>query len=168
MVFILKATEKDFEKIRDIAYKTWPVVYGEILSAAQLDYMLATFYSDEALRENLLHKKHHFIMAFDGDNVLGFASYQHHYSGKNKTHLHKIYVLPETQGRGVGKLLMEAVIDAAKGNHSDTLSLNVNRFNKALDFYQKVGFEIVAEVNIELEHGYLMEDYIMERKIELY
>jgi diamine N-acetyltransferase len=165
MVLISKATESDFEKIRDIAYKTWPVVYGEIITPEQLDYMLARFYSDEALRENLVHQKHHFIMASDGDNVLGFASFQHHYSGKNTTHLHKIYVLPEAQGKGVGKLLIQAVLDAAQKNHSDILSLNVNRFNKALDFYKKNGFEIVAETDIELEYGYLMEDYIMERKI---
>lgn len=165
MLSISKATESDFEKIRDIAYKTWPVVYGEILPPEQLDYMLARFYSDEALRENLVHQKHHFIMASDMGNVLGFASFQHHYSGKNTTHLHKIYVLPEAQGKGVGKLLMLAVLDFAQKNHSDILSLNVNRFNKALDFYKKNGFEIVAETDIELEHGYLMEDYIMERKI---
>ncbi len=167
MVLISKATESDFERIRDIAYKTWPVVYGEILSKAQLDYMLAAFYSDEALKKNLVYQKHHFIMVFDEDNALGFASFQHHYSGKNTTHLHKIYVLPEAQGKGMGKLLMEAVVDAAKKNHSDALSLNVNRFNKAVAFYKKTGFEIVAEVNIELEHGYLMEDYVMERKMEL-
>lgn len=165
MILISKATEKDFEKIREIAYRTWPVVYGEILSRAQLDYMLTTFYSDEALRKNLWHKKHHFIMAVEGDNALGFASYEYHYSGKNTTHLHKIYVLPEVQGKGVGKLLMEAVLDVAKRNHSDILSLNVNRFNKVITFYQKIGFEIVAEVNIELDHGYLMEDYVMELKI---
>lgn len=166
MIVISKATEKDFEKIREIAYRTWPVVYGEILSRGQLDYMLATFYSDEALRENLVHKNHHFIMAVEGGNALGFASYEHHYSGRNTTHLHKIYVLPEAQGKGVGKLLIEAVINTAKENHSDALSLNVNRCNKAVTFYEKTGFEIVAEVNIELEHGYLMEDYVMERKIE--
>jgi GNAT superfamily N-acetyltransferase len=43
--------------------------------------------------------------------------------------LHKIYLLPEAQGKG-GWLLIDAVA-YAKENHSKTLSLNVNRFNKA-------------------------------------
>jgi hypothetical protein len=36
MITISEATSKDFKTIREIAYKTWPDVYGEILSAAQL------------------------------------------------------------------------------------------------------------------------------------
>jgi ribosomal protein S18 acetylase RimI-like enzyme len=41
----------------------------------------------------------------------------------------------------------------------------VNRFNKAVSFYQKMGFEIVGEEDVELDHGYLMEDYKMEFKL---
>jgi GNAT superfamily N-acetyltransferase len=47
--------------------------------------------------------------------------------------LHKIYLLPEAQGKG-GRLLIDAVVAYAKENHSKTLSLNVNRFNKAVSF----------------------------------
>jgi hypothetical protein len=32
-------------------------------------------------------------------------------------------------------------------------------------FYQKLGFEIVGKEDIELDHGYLMEDYKLEKKI---
>ncbi|TAF61429.1 MAG: GNAT family N-acetyltransferase, partial [Flavobacterium sp.] len=45
------------------------------------------------------------------------------------------------------------------------LCLNVNRFNKAIAFYERMGFSIISEVNIELEYGYLMEDYVMEKKL---
>jgi hypothetical protein len=45
---------------------------------------------------------------------------------------------------------------------SKTLSLNVNRFNKAV-FYEKLGF--VGKEDIELDHGYLMEDYKLEKKL---
>ena len=74
--------------------------------------------------------------------------------------------MPQTQGKGIGKTLIDFIENVAKENHSTALSLNVNRFNKALHFYQKLGFEIVGEVNIELDHGYLMEDYVMEKKIQ--
>ncbi|MCZ8227754.1 GNAT family N-acetyltransferase [Flavobacterium sp.] len=53
----------------------------------------------------------------------------------------------------------------ARKQGSLTLCLNVNRFNKAITFYEKMGFSISSEVNIELEHGYMMEDYVMERSI---
>lgn len=97
--------------------------------------------------------------------VLGFASYEHDYLHTNTTRLHKIYLLPESQGKGAGKLFIDSVVKAATENQSDVVSLNVNRFNKAVSFYQKMGFEIVGEEDVELDHGYLMEDYKMEFKL---
>jgi GNAT superfamily N-acetyltransferase len=93
---------------------------------------------------------------------LGFASYEHHYLGQNTTRLHKIYLLPEAQGKGAGKMLIDVVMKAAKENQSAVVSLNVNRFNKAVTFYQKMEFEIVGEEDVSLDHGYLMEDFKME------
>ncbi len=164
MINIIKATAADFKLISEIAHKTWPLTYGEILSQVQLDYMLDAFYSDAALRENL-ENRHQFILAKEGEITFGFASFENNYQNKKSTKIHKIYILPEAQGKGIGKVLIDEIAQFAKENNSNTLILNVNRFNKALTFYQKLGFEIIEEIDIELEHGYLMEDYVMEKKI---
>lgn len=165
MISIIPATTNDYKTIQNIALQTWPIAYGEILSKAQLDYMLDAFYNEEALKDSVANKGHHFILAKEGEGILGFASFEHHYNQKQQTKIHKIYILPQTQGKGIGKKLIDFVEKVAKENDSTALSLNVNRFNKALHFYQKLGFAIVKEVNIELEHGYLMEDYVMEKLI---
>ena len=164
MKTISEATVEDFETIRSIAHTTWPVAYGEILSKAQLDYMLDKMYSDTALLDNL-SKGHHFILANEDSVCLGFAAFEHHYLNEKCTRLHKIYLLPETQGKGLGKIVLERIVALAKENHSDRISLNVNRFNKAFAFYKKMGFEVVAEEDLAIGNGYLMEDYRMEKKI---
>jgi len=166
MITIVTATADDYINIQDIAHQTWPVAYGEILTKAQLDYMLGAFYNEETLKDSVANKGHYFILAKEGEEILGFASYEHHYNQKSQTKIHKIYILPQTQGKGIGKKLIDYVEKTAKENGSSELSLNVNRFNKALHFYQKIGFQIVEEVDIELEHGYLMEDYVMEKPIQ--
>jgi ribosomal protein S18 acetylase RimI-like enzyme len=165
MITIVTATTNDYKTIQDIAHQTWPIAYGEILQKVQLDYMLDAFYNEEALKDSVLNKGHHFVLAKEGEETLGFASYEHNYNQKQQTKIHKIYILPATQGKGIGKILIDFVENVAKENHSTRLTLNVNRSNKALHFYQKIGFEIVGEVDIELDHGYLMEDYVMEKKI---
>jgi GNAT superfamily N-acetyltransferase len=161
---ISEATVEDFETIREIAYTAWPVTYGEILSKAQLDYMLEKMYSDAALLDNL-NRGHHFMLAKEDSVCLGFASFEHHYLNQKCTRLHKIYLLPESQGKGLGKMLLERIVALAKENHSNRISLNVNRFNKAFAFYKKMGFEVVAEEDLAIGNGYLMEDYKMEKKI---
>jgi len=166
MIKIIPATTDDFKTIQEIAHQTWPIAYGEILSKAQLDFMLDAFYNEESLKDSIVNKGHHFVLAKEGEEVLGFASYEHFYNQKNQTKIHKIYILPQTQGKGIGKKLIDFIEKVAKENASTELSLNVNRFNKALLFYQKMGFQITEEVNIEIGKGYLMEDYVMEKPIE--
>lgn len=166
MITIAEATQKDHPIIIEIAYQTWPIAYGEILSKQQLDYMLHTFYSEDALKESVTKKGHRFLIAKESDISLGFASYEINCNQTNKTKIHKIYILPNSQSRGVGKLLLNEVENIAVKNENSTLFLNVNRFNKAIQFYQKMGFEIVGEENIVLDHGYLMEDYIMEKRFD--
>lgn len=165
MIRILPATPDDFEIIRNLAYAIWPVTYGEILSKEQLDFMLDNFYSTETLQQNVTEKNHVFEIVLEDEKPLGFLSYEHHYKNEPVTRIHKIYVLPQTQGKGIGKLLMDRAEEVARENQSNALSLNVNRFNKALGFYQKIGFEITGEEDINIGHGYLMEDYIMEKTL---
>ncbi len=165
MITVLPATATDFDTIRSIAYETWPIAYGEILSKAQLDYMLGAFYNDTSLKESVSQKRHHFVLANEGNQTLGFASFEWNYDQQKQTKIHKIYILPSAQGKGVGKALIDYIATEARKQGSLTLCLNVNRFNKAITFYEKMGFSIISEVNIELEYGYLMEDYVMERPV---
>ncbi len=165
MIVISEANSSDFNTIREIAYTTWPETYGAIISKEQLDYMLEKFYSDATLNDNLNTKNHHFLLAKEDNNCLGFASYEPDYLGEKVVRLHKIYLLPKAQGKGVGKLLISAIEKIAIQLNQNGISLNVNRFNKAFDFYTKIGFECIGEEDIELDFGYLMEDFKMLKKL---
>lgn len=165
MITILAATVKDIETIQKITYTTWPITYGEILSAEQLKYMLDLFYSDEALKYQFDKSEQLFYLISDSESTIGFIGIEHNYKNTPETKIHKIYLLPETQGKGIGKKVISAIEKLASENHSTSLLLNVNRCNKALHFYEKVGFKIIDEVNIDIGNGYLMEDYVMEKKM---
>lgn len=158
---IIKATIKDTRVIRELAYAIWPTTYNEILSSEQLDYMLAKFYSEESILEQIEQKKQQFFLLKNEDVAVGFLSFEVNIQ-PSKTKLHKIYVLPELQGSGNGKKLVEWCVQQAKENQQKYVFLNVNRFNKAKTFYEKLGFQIIFEENIEIGNGYLMEDYVME------
>ena len=164
-MMITVATKEQLPIVRDLAYKIWPSAYGEILSKIQLDFMLDTFYSIESLEMQMLEKNQIFMLIQENDVYLGYCAYELNIDNSNKTKLHKIYVLPETQGKGVGNRLLKEVEDITKKAGNSHLILNVNRFNKAQEFYKYKGFVITEEVNIEIGHGYLMEDYVMEKNL---
>lgn len=165
MIKITEAFVEDIAKIQEITHITWPNTYGEILTAAQLEYMLDLIYSDETLSKQIQNKEQLFYLISDSESVIGFIGIEHNYKNEAITKIHKIYLLPETQGKGYGKIVFNSIEELALENNSKELLLNVNRFNAALNFYKKLGFEIKETVDIEIGNGYLMEDYVMVKNL---
>ncbi|MEC4005322.1 GNAT family N-acetyltransferase [Flavobacterium sp. SUN052] len=155
------ATKNQLPIIQELTYKIWPITYGEILSNEQLEYMLNKFY-DILYLENQLDNGQVFLLAEENGIYYGFASYELNCDNSNKTKIHKLYVLPQTQGKGLGKLFVDKITKIAKEANNKSVFLNVNRYNKALMFYEKIGFQNVKTIDIEIGNGYLMEDFVME------
>ena len=124
--------------------------------------MLDLIYSEASLQKQM-NDKHHFIIVHEGDPPVGFASYSETHPQIYK--LHKIYVLPTQQGKGTGRFVIDQVVTTIKARGGKRLQLNVNRNNKAKDFYEKLGFAAIGEENIDIGNGYFMHDYIMEKKL---
>jgi len=162
---ILVATKEQLLIIQELAYKIWPDAYSEILSDAQLDYMLTNFYALSALEEQLA-QGHIFLLAEEEGVFYGFAAYELNCKNSQKTKLHKIYVMPNTQGKGIGKLLLNEVENKARKAQNTHLFLNVNKYNKAQSFYQKQNFKIILEEVIPIGNGYVMDDYVMEMEFK--
>jgi diamine N-acetyltransferase len=165
MIQIENNQDQQFTDIRAIAKEVWPVAYGAILSEAQLEYMMEMMYSVSSLQEQANAKKHRFILAKEGETVLGFASFEFNYGKKSKTKIHKIYILTTEQGKGIGKQLIGFIANEAKQRHQKALILNVNKNNKAIRFYESIGFTISFEEVINIGSGYVMDDYVMEKSI---
>lgn len=162
MLEITKATTNDIEIIRKLAFAIWPDAYGTILSPAQLDYMLEKFYSTSSLHNQMAELNHSFILIKWESQPIGFAAYSSNDENPMIYHLNKLYVLPDQQGKHAGKLMLDYIISDLKKLGALTLQLNVNRYNKALHFYAKNGFQIIREQDIDIGKGYFMNDYVME------
>lgn len=92
---------------------------------------------------------------------VGYVGYQKDYLD-GTTKIHKLYALPEVQGRGYGKAMINEVVTIARQAGQQTLRLDVNYENKAIGFYEHLGFEKIERCNTDIGNGYLMEDWIME------
>lgn len=165
MIHLEKITKNQLPIIKNLAYAIWPFTYKEILSSEQLDYMLDTFYSVENL-ENQMNAGQIFELFFEDNKVVGFVAYEFNFNFENLsnplTKIHKIYLLPETQGKGFGKFMIDEIVKIAKSNNQKGVFLNVNKYNKAKYFYEKLGFVISKEEVIDIGNDYVMDDYVME------
>ena len=157
--------EKDVDLIKEIAYKVWPDVYNSILPPGQVAYMLELIYSVESLKNQIQRLHHHFLILEQEGRGVGFASYSEVNNSNFK--LNKLYVLTELQGKGAGGMLLDRVINNIKQEHAKSLMLTVNRDNlNAKHFYAKRGFKVTREEKADIGNGYVMDDYIMELKLE--
>jgi diamine N-acetyltransferase len=163
---IIKIEENDLLKVRTIAEKTWPVAFGKILSKAQLDYMLNWMYSLENLKQQNADG-HEFYLYQKNNEALGFMGIEPNYQDKNQIKIHKLYILPEHQGKKIGAHFIRFAEKRASELNQDSISLNVNRFNDAKFFYEKNGFIITQSIDIEIGQGYLMEDFVMEKQLKI-
>ena len=167
MIAIREAFTGDIPVIQQIANHTWPHTFKDILSEKQIAYMLDMMYSTEALTEQMEQKGHRFFLASEGESYLGFLSCETGYMQIPTTKIHKIYILPETQGKGVGKKLIERCRQVASEKKDTVLSLNVNKYNPAIGFYEKIGFKKTGEEVIPIGNGYIMDDFVMDWNFEI-
>jgi GNAT superfamily N-acetyltransferase len=158
---IRSADLDDINAIGFLAQQIWPETYGNILTAEQLKYMLNLFYSPASLRRQMVDEHHRFVLIELDEEAIGFASWSASPEpGVYK--LHKIYFLPGQQGKGLGRSLLQFIFDEIGPEGAKTLRLNVNRYNKARQFYERMGFVVTREEDVPIGNDYFMNDYVME------
>lgn len=164
MINILQASGPDIPVIQKIATETWWPTYTPLLSKQQIDFMLNTLFSTEALQKVMENGSHTFLLLYDNHGPQGFASYGLRPEDPTVVKLHKLYVLPENHGKGYGKMLIEEVKRRIKAGKIFTLDLNVKKDNPARSFYEKLGFRIIREEDIPFG-PYLLSDFVMRLEL---
>jgi N-acetylglutamate synthase-like GNAT family acetyltransferase len=163
MFEIKKAGTGDIPLIRELTFRVWPQTYESILSPEQIDYMLEMMYSEASLEKQMTQDGCQFIIVYENGNPVGFASYSEEEAQRWK--LNKIYVLQNQQGKGTGKHVINYIIEEIKNQNANSLFLQVNRYNNAKAFYEKLGFIEIDFINLDIGNGYFMNDYVMEKKV---
>lgn len=165
MIQISPAQTEDLIHVQAIAHQTWPHTFGNILSPKQIDYMLNWMYDLNMLEKQQLEQGHTFLIAEETGEKLGFTGFQIDQE-PGKTKIHKIYILPSAQGKGIGKKLIEAIKEIALEKNQYSLLLNVNKYNEgAIKFYEYLGFVNIKSEVIDIGNGYVMDDFVFEMKL---
>lgn len=160
MFTLRKADIADCKLINKLALEVFPATYRDIISQAQIDFMMNWMYSPENIQKQM-EEGHVYFIAYEECDAAGYVSIQQ--QDENLFHLHKIYVLPYYQKAHCGSFLFRETMKYIKDIHptSCLMELNVNRNNKALSFYEHMGMKKLREGDFDIGNGYYMNDYIM-------
>jgi GNAT superfamily N-acetyltransferase len=160
MIQIIKAKIEDAKLIQQLAHAIWYPTYSEILSKEQIDFMLDNLYCIETL-ESSIQGNTTFYILYEGNVAVGFIGFG---PKEDVLKIDKIYLLPSTQGKGFGKMLIDLAAEEARNLGFKELELNVNRYKKAYKFYLKQAFKVVEEDEIPY-YEFFLNDYVMRKSL---
>ena len=163
---ILPVDPHDVEFIAGLAGEIWRRHYADIISAAQIEYMLKQRYDPRVIRAELRRHDLWWDKLLVGDAITGFASY-FLTAQPGEMKLDKLYVHQDHQREGYGGMLIAHACKRACVQGCSRLTLAVNKNNRiAISAYRKHGFQVSTGVVKDIGGGFVMDDYIMVKALE--
>jgi GNAT superfamily N-acetyltransferase len=155
----------EIDELCALAAEIWRAHYPAIISAAQIEYMLAQRYAPAVLRAELAAGGVWWDILRVNGRMAGFSSYFFSHAGC-ELKLDKLYVHPLDQRRGYGGMLIDRAVTIARAYGRDVVTLAVNKRNShAITAYCKYGFEIGASAVKDIGGGFVMDDFVMSRHV---
>jgi len=161
-----KAGIDDIPLIQSMAETVFRETYKNLISPAQMEYMMDMMYSAKNLKWQMT-ERHDTFFLIDGKGYVSYRPDGRTEDGRPRYHLEKLYVLPLFQRQGLGLQLFNQVISAVredekmKSTGSIRIELNVNRGNPAVPFYEHLGMHKDRQGDFHIGNGFYMNDYIM-------
>ena len=159
--FLAVHTAQEVAEVAGLATEIWYEYYVPIIGRAQVDYMVEKFQSTAAINDQIACGYEYFLIEHAGEAV-GYLALQ---SQPAHLFISKFYLLHRMRGTGLGRASMEFIETLSRERGLSRLALTVNKYNPALQFYVRRGFENCGSVVADIGNGFVMDDYRMEKRV---
>lgn len=163
IAFVPVTTPQQLDAIAGLAREIWDEYYVPLIGRAQVEYMVSTFQSSEAMAQQMRDGYEYFMTERDGQNI-GYCAVQAQ-PEQGSLFLSKLYLLRDARGAGTGRVCMEFIEQLARRRGLTLLWLTVNKGNPAVKAYERLGFRIAADLMMDIGGGYVMDDFRMEKQL---
>nr|WP_298718949.1 GNAT family N-acetyltransferase [uncultured Steroidobacter sp.] len=152
-----------------LAHQIWYEYYVPLIGRPQVDYMVARFQNAPAMQAQIEQGYEYFLVQRQDDTGrwtdIGYCAVQE--QPGSAMFLSKFYLQHSARGTGTGRRCMEFIEGLARRRGLTLLWLTVNKGNPAVQAYQKLGFRIAADLVMDIGGGFVMDDYRMEKALQV-
>jgi ribosomal protein S18 acetylase RimI-like enzyme len=140
--------------------------YGNISGAEDLAAHLEDYFSQPVVMAELENPDIRYFLARDGDDIAGYLKIRRGdvpdaVPATGATEVQQLYVDADHQRKGIGRLLMDRAVSAAREDAQDGVWLSVwEEADWAIHFYQAYGFHTVGTTDFRLGKS-VYKDYLM-------
>ena len=157
-------THDHIAAVAALAREIWTEHYVPFIGRPQVDYMLDRFQSAPAVAAQLADGCEYFLGRNHGVDAGYCAAVPD--AGEEALKLSKIYVRRACRGRGLGRAMLAHVEALGRDRGLTRLWLTANKHNHdSLAWYTRMGFVHAGATVQDIGHGFVMDDYIMEKPL---
>jgi ribosomal protein S18 acetylase RimI-like enzyme len=170
IIDIRQATVHDAALVADLSRQTFFDTYASQNTKEDMDKFLSDQFSRETLMKEVGTPGNIFLLAFAGDEVLGYVRMRDgdrrpEFNERSSIEIARIYTVHRVAGKGVGSAMMKKCIGIANDLKREIIWLGVWKQNlRAIQFYIKWGFEKFAEHDFVLGND-VQQDWLMKREV---
>ena len=148
MIRVSEARNEDIEEISCFLLKSWREVgQGALGWTGATEEKIKHISSTDFLSNLIEDRDNRFFIAWIGDEVVGFSLNKK--INDFDVELSGIVVRESVTGKGIGSMLIESSIEAAKEDGYESMVVKTEAYNqRSIGFYEKHGF-VLAEKGVE-------------------
>lgn len=156
-------TEEQLVELAKMANKIWHEYFPCIITKPQIDYMIEKFQSYEAISKQLKKGYEYYFLIAEGKNV-GYTGIKEE---NGKLFLSKLYIEKPHRGKGYASKALAELVSICNERNLTAIWLTVNKNNHTtISIYEKKDFEAIGEELSDIGNGFVMDDYVMEKKVK--
>ncbi len=161
---------EDLNLLKDLGNKTFYGTYASMISPETLDMYLKKSFSEERIAEELNKTGSKFYFVYSDNDLAGYlkintAPDQTSINDPESVEIERIYIKKEFKGKGLGKQLMNYVIQSAKDSGKKYIRPGVWEKNQgAIAFYSRMGFQTTGRNSFKIGND-IHSDIIMKKNI---
>ncbi|MDD2214123.1 MAG: GNAT family N-acetyltransferase [Oscillospiraceae bacterium] len=164
--FIPVLSPEQIEFTARLAAEIWSECYTRLIGTAQVNYMLEQFQSAPAITRQIRQQDYYYFLLLTPQGWAGYTALQPEVGGR--VFLSKFYLRQGFRGRGLAARFLNYIDSFCRARGALRLWLTVNRGNeRALAFYQKMGFYLLEKRVTSIGSGYVMDDDWLQREVPL-
>lgn len=160
-------TTDDRQRLAALADEIWHEYWPALIGDAQTDYMVENFQSLEAIERDMReHAYEYWLMRAEDDGRIAGYTGGRVEPETNRFFISKIYLRAEERGHGFASQTIRFYEDLCRARGLAAMYLTVNKHNDlGVRAYRGKGFETIDSVETDIGQGFIMDDFIMEKRI---
>ena len=166
-VVLEAVTSETVSALAELAHEIWFEYWPSLIGADQTSYMVDRFQSLPAIERDMRDHAYEywFVRAADDGRVVGYTG-GHVEPETNRFFISKIYLRAAERGRHFASAVVAFYERLCRERGLGAMYLTVNKGNElGTRAYRGKGFATIDAVETDIGHGFVMDDYIMEKRV---